>query len=113
MKSFMEDFYCKEILSGSTPVKKISETDSILAFYHTNPHWEPVHIVVIPKKHISSLVTLTDQENHLFLELIRVVKQIADKVTKEHGACRIITNLGKYQDTKHLHFHIAYGTSTS
>ena len=31
-------------------------------------------------------------------------------VTKENGACKVITNLGNYQDSKHLHWHIVYGT---
>ena len=50
-----DDFYCDEALSGHTPIKKVAETDNVLAFYHTKPHW-PVHIVVIPKKHIPSLL---------------------------------------------------------
>lgn len=105
----MDDFYCEEALSGKTPVKKIVETDNVLAFYHTKPHWKPVHIVVIPKKHISSFVTLTKDDNELFLELMDVVKKLAKKVTEEQGACRILTNLGNYQDSKHLHFHVASG----
>jgi histidine triad (HIT) family protein len=43
------DFYCDEVLSGKTPVKKVMETDNVLAYYHTNPAYE-VHIVAFPKK---------------------------------------------------------------
>lgn len=103
-----DDFYCDEALSGHTPVKKIFESNNVLAFYHTRPYW-PVHIVVIPKKHISSLITLTEKENDILLELFKVIKKIAAKVTKENGACRVLTNLGEYQDSKHLHFHISSG----
>lgn len=103
-----EDFYCEEVLSGRTPVEKVLETDRVLAYYHTRPFY-PVHIVAIPKKHIPSLVALEDGDNDLLLELMGVVQKAAAQVVAEHGACRVITNLGKYQDSKHLHFHIVYG----
>lgn len=103
-----EDFYCDEVLSGKTQVNKVLETDNILAYHHTRPFY-PVHIVAIPKKHISSLVTLEDDDNELLLELLKVIKEVAKLVTEEHGACRVITNLGAYQDSKHLHWHIVYG----
>jgi histidine triad (HIT) family protein len=37
------------------------------------------------------------------------LKEVAAKVKEKYGACRIITNLGEYQDSKHLHWHVAYG----
>ncbi len=104
----MEDFYCEQVLNNKISVKKVVETDNILSYFHTKPFW-PVHIVVIPKKHISSLLTVTSAENDILLELIDVVKQVAAKVTDENGASSILTNLGKYQDSKHLHFHVSYG----
>ncbi len=84
------------------------ETEHVLAYYHTKPFY-PVHIVAIPKKHISSLITLEESDNDLLLELLDVIKQVATKVTEEHGACRVITNLGDYQESKHLHWHIISG----
>lgn len=104
----MEDFYCEEVLSGKTQVKKVLETDNVLAFYHTRPFW-PVHVVVIPKKHIPSLLHLEEIDNPLFIELFSVIKQVAKKVKEENGACRILTNLGNYQDSNHLHFHVSAG----
>jgi histidine triad (HIT) family protein len=68
-----------------------------------------VHIVAIPKKHIPSLVSLEYGDNDLLIELMNIVKKIASQVVSEYGACRVITNLGKYQDSKHLHFHVVYG----
>ncbi|WP_165786695.1 HIT domain-containing protein [Heyndrickxia camelliae] len=107
-----EDFYCDEVLSGKTAVQKVLETENVLAYYHTRPSY-PVHIVAIPKKHISSLITLPEEDNELLLELLNVIKQVAAKVTEENGACRVITNIGNYQDSKHLHWHIVYGASLS
>ncbi len=102
------DFYCDEVLSGHTPVNKMIETDSVLAFHHTRPYW-PVHIVVIPKRHFDSLLALEVEEHKLLLEMMSVIKQVAAEVVAQHGGCRIVTNLGKYQDSKHLHWHIGSG----
>jgi histidine triad (HIT) family protein len=103
-----DDFYCDEVLSGRTAVKIVRETTSVLAYHHTRPFW-PVHIVVIPKRHISSLLTLEETDDVLLLELLRVVREVAGEVLAEHGACRVLTNLGKYQDSKHLHWHVSFG----
>ncbi|MEN3327277.1 MAG: histidine triad family protein [Acidobacteriota bacterium] len=103
-----EDFYCAEVLSGRTAVRVVRETGKVLAYHHTRPFW-PVHIVVIPKRHISSLLTLEESDDALLLELLRVVREVAQDVLEEHGACRVLTNLGKYQDSKHLHWHVSSG----
>ena len=103
-----EDFYCDEVLSGRTAVNVVRETANVLAYHHTRPFW-PVHIVVIPKRHISSLLTLEESDNSILLEMLSVVREVANEVVAEHGACRIVTNLGKYQDSKHLHWHVAFG----
>ena len=71
-----EDFYCDEALSGRTPIDKVIETPNVLAFHHTRPFW-PVHIVVVPKRHIGSLLTLEEADNELLIELFEVIKQIA------------------------------------
>ena len=103
-----DDFYCDEVLSGHAPVEKVYETENVLAYHHTRPFY-PVHLVVIPKKHISSLIALEEEDNDILLELLSVIKRIATQITSEYGACRVITNLGKYQDSKHLHWHLAFG----
>lgn len=103
----MEDFYCDEVISGKTKVKTIIETDRILAYHHTKPHW-PVHIVVMPKTHIPDVLSPACDEK-LISELFAVIRRVASRVVKEYGSCRILTNLGGYQDSKHLHWHVAFG----
>ena len=100
-----DDFYCDEVFSGKTPVEKVLETENVLAYHHTRPFW-PVHIVVVPKQHVSSVLEVND---HLLLELFGVIKQVAAKVHADTGAARVLTNLGEYQDSKHLHFHVNSG----
>lgn len=102
----MADFYCEQVLSGATTVEIVHETENVLAFRHTRPFWE-VHFVVIPKCHIPSLLQLDDSA--LLGELFSVVNRVAAKVVDEHGAARVLTNLGHYQESKHLHFHINSG----
>ncbi|HYK22204.1 MAG TPA: HIT domain-containing protein, partial [Pyrinomonadaceae bacterium] len=56
-----DDFYCDEVLSGRTRVDVVRETDNVLAYRHTRPFW-PTHIVVIPKRHVSSLLALEESD---------------------------------------------------
>jgi histidine triad (HIT) family protein len=102
------DFYCDEVLNGKTEVRIVTETGNVLAYHHTRPFW-PEHIVVIPKRHVGSLLTIDPQDAPLLLELLTVIREVAAKVVAEHGACRVLTNLGEYQDSKHLHWHICFG----
>jgi histidine triad (HIT) family protein len=106
--SATEDFYCDEALSGRTPVEVVLDTDAVLAFRHTRPFW-PVHIVVVPKRHVPSLIDLGGAGQSVVHEVLSVVQEVARRVTAEHGACRVLTNLGEYQDSKHLHFHVSHG----
>lgn len=103
-----DDFYCDQVLSGRCEVEKVYETDNVLAYYHTRPFWK-THIVVIPKRHISSLLTMNADDEPILLELLDVVRKVASDVVTAMGAARVLTNLGEYQDSKHLHFHVYSG----
>ncbi len=87
---------------------RVWETAHVLAFAHTRPAW-PVHLVVIPKRHIASLIALGPADDALLLDLLAVVRRVAAQVVATHGACRVITNLGAYQDSSHLHWHVVAG----
>lgn len=106
------DIYCDLIIpkradGRGNKVRLVKETDNILAFYHTKPYW-PTHIVVAPKQHVDSLLTL-DVDSDIVKDLLKVVKEIAESIKNKHGSCRVLTNLGDYQDSKHLHVHISQG----
>lgn len=100
------DFYCDVAIPKKIPLDIVFESENILAYHHTKPHWK-VHVVVTPKRHVDSLLTL--KEKDLAAELLECVQNIASTITSKHGACRVITNLGEYQDSKHLHIHLCYG----
>ncbi len=101
------DIYCDLIIPRKIDIRVVKETENILAFNHTRPFW-PVHIVITPKKHIDSLLTL-DLESPIAMELLKTVQEVAESVKSEHGSCRVVTNLGEYQDSKHIHIHVSKG----
>lgn len=103
-----DDFYCDVALRNTAALRVEHESDTVLAYHHTRPFW-PVHIVVVPKRHVSSLLTLTAEDDALTLELLGVIKELGQRVLDEHGAAAVLTNLGAYQDSRHLHFHISSG----
>lgn len=102
------DFYCEEVLTGKTPVKKLYESDKVLAFYHTKPMYK-THIVIIPKEHIHDLLTTGNRHDNVLLEVISVVKRLAKDLDIEGKGARFITNMGLSQDSPHLHFHLISG----
>ncbi|MEX0784311.1 MAG: HIT domain-containing protein [Dehalococcoidia bacterium] len=100
-----DDFYRDEVLSGRVAVETVRETGNVLAFRHTRPHWA-VHVVVIPRQHVVSLTELGEATDGLLMELLEVVRDVASEVASKHGGAHIVTNVGKYQESKHLHFHV-------
>ncbi len=99
------DIYCDVIIPRTINIDVVKETGLVIAYHHTKPFW-PVHIVITPKKHVSSLLEL---EGELQTDILDVIKSVASSVKDEYGACRVSTNLGDYQDSKHLHFHVSNG----
>lgn len=103
-----QDFYCDEVLNGKTPVNVVLETENVLAFHHTRPYWEE-HIVVIPKKHIESIVTVQENESAIMQEIFSVIQVVATEMNEKFGACTVSMNVGEYQTNKHMHWHVIYG----
>jgi len=103
-----DDFYCDVALADIGALDVVDETEQVLAYHHTRPY-RPVHVVVVPKRHVRSLTTLTVGDESLVRELLAVVQRVAAQVESEHGAAAVLTNLGEYQDSKHLHVHVMAG----
>jgi histidine triad (HIT) family protein len=102
------DFYCDIAIPRKIDLQIEYEDENVLAYHHTKPFW-PLHIVVVPKKHIPSFTNRNEGDDELVLAVLAVVRMLAQKVEAEKGECRILTNLGRYQDSKHLHFHVSSG----
>ncbi len=88
----------------------VYEDDEIIAFKDINPQ-APIHILVIPKKHIESIIDLTDEDEMLVGKMYTAVRKIAKKLNIEESGFRLIVNCGKDagQEVPHLHFHILAG----
>ena len=106
----MEDcIFCK-IIRGEIPSTKVYEDDEILAFNDVNPA-APIHILVIPKKHIDSLVDMKPEDEKLVGKIYGVINKIAEREGFKDEGFRVIVNCGKNggQEVMHLHFHILAG----
>lgn len=100
------DFYCDEVFSGKTKVDIVDETERVLAFHHTKPSYD-LHIVLVPRIHVASLVELQDMG--IVKEIFEMAKRIILHMKLDETNFRIITNGGSFQDSKHLHFHLVSG----
>lgn len=103
----MTDFYCDEVLSGSTKVDIVAETEHVLAFHHTQPYYE-AHVVIIPKRHIDSL-TVAQIDPELAIDFVNIIAKVARLLEFEFKGCRVSSNIGSYQSTKHLHWYVHAG----
>jgi histidine triad (HIT) family protein len=93
-------------VNGEIPSSKVYEDDTVLAFNDINP-CAPVHILVIPKKHVESAVALTSDDDQLIAHIFEVIRIIAKDQGLNNGF-RLVSNIGEDggQTVKHLHFHI-------
>lgn len=106
----MQDcLFCK-IIKGEIPSTKVYEDDEILAFKDINPA-APIHILVIPKKHITSLATMNKEDEVIVGKIYGVINKIAEDQGVKESGYRVIVNCGKDagQEVMHLHFHLLAG----
>ena len=100
--------FCR-IVAGEIPSKKVYEDEDIFAFNDINPA-RPVHILVIPKKHIESLAHVTEADTPVLGKMLAVANRLATEQGSPDGF-RIIINTGRigHQEVPHLHIHIVGG----
>ena len=106
----MEDcLFCK-IVNKEIPSTIVYEDDEILAFKEINPI-EPVHILVIPKKHFNDISEITEKDANLIAKIHLVINKIAKEQGIADTGYRIINNCKEDagQEVKHLHFHLIGG----
>ena len=106
----MEDcLFCK-IIKGEIPSTKVYEDEDILAFEDINPA-APIHTLVIPKKHITSLAHMEKEDEEIIGKIYGVINKIAEEKGVKEKGYRVIVNCGKdgRQEVMHLHFHLLAG----
>lgn len=102
--------FCK-IVNGEIPSEKVYEDDKILAFKDINPI-APIHILIIPKKHIENLMEVQLEDTEIISDIFASIPQIAKKMNVDKDGFRLISNCGKDagQEVMHLHFHLIGGS---
>ena len=100
--------FCK-LAAGQIPSRKAYEDDEILVFHDIAP-WAPVHLLLIPKRHVASMADVTAADAPLLGRMMAMIPQLmlANGVT---NGFRIIVNSGKdgMQEVPHLHLHAIGG----
>ena len=106
----MEDcLFCK-IIKGEIPSTKVYEDEFVYAFKDINPE-APVHILVVPKKHIESVNGIEEAYENIIGKIFLAIKKIAKEQGLAERGYRVVSNCGKDagQTVMHLHFHILGG----
>ncbi len=104
-----ECIFCK-IMKGEIPSKVAYEDERIFAFNDINPQ-APVHILIIPKKHISTILDIEEEDCELIGHIHRVAASLAREAGIADEGFRLVSNCnaGAGQSVFHLHFHLLGG----
>lgn len=99
-----------KIINKEIPADIVYEDDICLAFRDINPQ-APVHVLIIPKKEIVSIGTLTDEDKDILGHIMVTTAKIAKQEGLDENGYRIVTNIGENggQSVFHLHFHLLGG----
>ena len=104
--------FCK-IANKEIPSTAVYEDEQVLAFKDLEPQ-APVHVLVIPKKHVESVAALKSEDKELAAHiLVDVIPQLAQELGIAEKGFRVVANTGEEggQTVKHLHFHLLGGRS--
>jgi histidine triad (HIT) family protein len=99
-------------MNFALPVKRLRETETLMAFYHPKPAY-PVHILLVPKRAIASFEQLDlcgdDFASRFLVDVATCVQSLAAELRLGDMGYRLIVNAGRYQDFPQLHFHLISG----
>lgn len=101
--------FCK-IAAGEIPSKLVYEDDLVVAFPDIHPA-APVHLLVVPRKHVQSVAHLADSDQELAGRLLLVARTVAAQAGVAESGYRVIINIGDEggQTVPHLHVHVIGG----
>lgn len=109
----MDCIFC-QIIAGEIPSNIVYQDEKIIAFPDINP-LAPIHLLIIPKKHIPSLVQVSEDESSLIGEMVNTANQLARREGISESGYRLVINCGKEggQGVAHLHLHLLGGRQLS
>ncbi len=101
--------FCK-ISKGEVPAEIVYQDDEFIAFKDIKPK-APIHILVIPKKHIISINHLSQEDKELMGKMFLLTKEIAEKIKVSKKGYKLVFNVGRGggQVIDHLHLHLLAG----
>lgn len=106
----MEQCIFCQIIEGKIPSNKVYEDEHVLAFHDIHPV-APTHVLVIPKKHIASLLEVTLEDYTTIGHVFSSIQKIARELGLAERGFRVVNNIGKDggQTVHHIHFHLIGG----
>lgn len=90
-------------MSFAIPVKRLRETESLMAFHHPKPSY-PFHVLLVPKRAVKTLMDFDSNDSAFLTDLYSTVQSLVEEF--HLTAYRLIVNGGEYQDFPQLHFHL-------
>lgn len=101
--------FCK-IVNGDTSTQFLYENDTLVVFKDINPH-APVHLLIVPRKHIRSINDLTQDDKKIVSEMITIARDMAKKKSISSSGYKLFFNVerGGGQIIFHLHLHLVGG----
>jgi histidine triad (HIT) family protein len=96
-------------MSFVIPVQRLHETETLMAFHHPKPSY-PFHVLLVPKKAVTSLKDMDPANTMFFSDLYSTVQKLVEEF--QLPAYRLIVNGGQYQDFPQLHFHLVSSAGT-
>ncbi|PIE71965.1 MAG: histidine triad nucleotide-binding protein [Deltaproteobacteria bacterium] len=101
--------FCK-IAAGQIPSTFLAENDTLVVFRDINPQ-APVHLLIVPKKHIRSINDISTEDNAILAEMLQTAKQMAAEEGLKTSGYRLFFNVekGGGQEVFHLHLHLIGG----
>ncbi len=108
-----ECLFCK-IASKELPAEFVWEDEQVIAIKDVNPV-APTHILLIPKKHISSINAATNDDLELIGHMQIIAAQVAKKLKIAESGYRLVNNCGEQggQTVNHIHYHLLGGRHMS
>nr|WP_122013583.1 histidine triad nucleotide-binding protein [Maliibacterium massiliense] len=110
----MEDcLFCK-IIAGEIPAKRAYEDEQVVVIHDINPQ-APMHMLVLPKKHLASIAQMAPEDKALLGHMMFVAQQMAKAAGIADAGFRLVINTGKdgAQSVQHLHLHVLGGRALS
>ena len=103
-----------DIVTGTVPAEMVLTAENTVPFRDLNPH-APVHVLVIPRRHIDNAATVTAEDGAITAEMLVAARQVAESEGVAASGYRLVFNVGRdaQNSVPHLHLHVLGGRSLS